>query len=554
MTWAVIIALLQLAVGTAFLTTPEAALQFWYLLAAPIVLSAFHFGLRGVIVTSGLSMLILTAAFIAAGQAVLGQTSWLRDRLIEAATSPREAAILARQLTDLRYGDQQIAFARALLGLVLVVISCMMLGTSVDNRERVTRLLERAFHALRRYFSPQVVEVIISREGDGFSSDSARREVTILFADLRSFTALAERLEPEATVQLLNEFLGAMTEEIFRQDGTLDKYLGDGLMAFFGDPTWYPDHPERAFRAAIAMQQRMRELQSRWQAEGRETLGMGIGIATGPAVVGNIGSASRMEYTAIGSTVNIASRLTDLAGPGQILTVRKTYWRAQHAVDGALRGDVLVKGFSQPIDLVEILGVRFAPVQEQALVTQRLADAIGRVVEDPAYRAVLLGSPEKAAAATDWSEEERHLIQQVAILSGHPLFQDVPAGEIAALIAAASVEHYRKGTVVVRQDASEDKFYLILQGDMTVTVLDETNQERHVASLARGDHFGEVALLFDIPRTASVRASADSTLLVLHRDSFYAVLNQAPTLRGKIEVSARARSGMSVAQPLSLTG
>src|SRR5262249_28660587 len=160
------------------------------------------------------------------------QATGFLQRLISVASTPDEARQIALQLADLRAADPQTNFARAVLGLFLVCISSILLGSSVDNRARATELLQRAFNKLRRYFSPQIIETIIAQNDDGdLYVTSSRKEITLLFADLRGFTALSERMEPEEIARLLNEFFTAMTDEIFQEDGTLDKYLGDGVMA-----------------------------------------------------------------------------------------------------------------------------------------------------------------------------------------------------------------------------------------------------------------------------------------------------------------------------------
>lgn len=543
--WLGVIVLLLFSISIGLIATSEVALQYWYLLSVPLLLAAFRFGERGATIVAIISMLILTAVFQSADKTFDQATGFLQ-RLISVATTPDEARQIALQLADLRAADPQTNFARAVLGLFLVCISSILLGSSVDNRARATDLLQRAFNKLRRYFSPQIIETIIAQNDDGdLYITSSRKEITLLFADLRGFTALSERMEPEEIARMLNEFFSAMTDEIFREDGTLDKYLGDGVMAFFGDPVAHPDHAERAFRAAIAMQKRMQELQAFWDSQGRESTGMGIGISTGHAIVGNTGSPTRMEYTAIGSTVNIAARLADIAGAGQTLTTRKTYRRVQHVVDGQPRAPATVKGFTHPVEIVEIMGARLVRREEETSMDQRVLQIVSRVVNDPAYRAMLLSSSEEAFAADFRTDEERRLARQVAVLSGYPIFQGVPAREIAVLMDAVSVEQHSAGTVIVQQGATADKFYIILQGDAIVTVASEDQRERHIASLARGDYFGEAALLFDTPRIATVRAGADCTLLVLGPESFYQVLALAPTLRSKIESMSRTRLNQS---------
>lgn len=174
------------------------------------------------------------------------------------------------------------------------------------RRHRETRL------AFGKFIPPDVVASIADRRDD-LRREVVRKEVTILFSDVQNFTALAERLEPEAVVETLNEYLAAMVEIVFDQRGTLDKYVGDGVMAFFGAPLDDPDHAVHACRAALAMRARLEELNERWAAEGRPCLAIRIGIHTGEALVGFIGhEGRRLDYTAIGDAVNLASRLESL--------------------------------------------------------------------------------------------------------------------------------------------------------------------------------------------------------------------------------------------------
>jgi hypothetical protein len=238
--------------------------------------------------------------------------------------------------------------------------------------------------------------------------------------------------------------------------------------------------------------------------------------------------------------------LSDLAQAGQVLTTRKTFWRVRTTMAGVSLGPINVKGFTQPIELV-ILGTRLPGGGEALMIDTRVRDLVARVVEDPGYRARLLTAPALAArilAEEKLSDDEFRLARQVAILSGYPLFQAIPAGETAMLVARSRIEEYSESTIVVQQGAQEEgQFYIILQGDVVITAMDPHGEERHVASLARGEHFGEVALLFDTPRTATVRAGSPTALLAVSQEDFYSVLSNAPTLRERIETTARSRMG-----------
>jgi class 3 adenylate cyclase len=540
--WVLIIGVILLLITLELVALSEHSLQYWYLLAVPCIVAAFRFGLKGALLVGTVTVLILSVVLVSAEQSFRNVTEGIME-LTRAATSADEAARLALQLADLRASDPQSTYGRALFGLVIVIVSSVLLGVSVDSRERTTQVLQEALALLSRYFSPRVVAAITEgAHASGLGGLTGRKEITILFADIRDFTRLSDRVGPDETVRFLNEYFTEMTDELFRHDGTLDKYIGDGIMAFFGDPVWFPDHAERAFRTALAMQQRMRRLQAGWAMGGRATMGMGIGIASGPVIVGNVGSPSLMGYTAIGSTVNIASRLCDLAPPGQVLTNRETYEKVTRSIIGLEREAAAVKGFSKPVEIIEIIGLRLAPQTLRVGVDPRLLSVVRRVVEDPAFRGKLLAHGDDALPIEDLNHEERSLAYQVAVLCGYPIFQGVPAEEVALVTDSASLEQYAEGSVIFREGSWGGNFYIILQGDVVVTSVDENGRDRHLASLARGHHFGEIAALYDVARTATVRATSPTRLLVISREQFADLLDRAPTLAAKIEGAAGSRS------------
>lgn len=182
------------------------------------------------------------------------------------------------------------------------------LASQINEMTRGLREKERLKTGFARYVSRHVLDTIIAHETP-LKLEGERKKVTVLFSDIRKFTQIAERLAPEQVVHLLNEYFEQMIEVIFNYEGTLDKLIGDGIMVEFGAPLADERQEEHAVAAAIAMQQALHRLNAKWHEEGKPLLQMGIGIHTGEAILGNIGSEKRIDYTAIGDTVNVASRL-----------------------------------------------------------------------------------------------------------------------------------------------------------------------------------------------------------------------------------------------------
>ncbi len=209
--------------------------------------------------------------------------------------------------------------------------------------------------SLARYVSNQVAEKIIAT-GQLPEVQGEHRKVTVLFCDVRNFTGLAENLAPEAVVALLNEAFEQMIEAIFNYQGMLDKFLGDGFMAIFGAPLDDQEQEEHAIKAALAMQHALTILAEKWQIEYGIHFRVGIGINTGVAIVGNIGSQQRMEYTAIGDTVNLAARLEsatkELGAP--ILVSETTYQGAADKFNFKSLGAINVKGRQQAVLVYEV--------------------------------------------------------------------------------------------------------------------------------------------------------------------------------------------------------
>lgn len=224
---------------------------------------------------------------------------------------------------------------------------------NVRAHERLAR--EEVARANYSRFMPEYVVQQMLENPDSFKLGGVNQIVTVLFADIRGFTRLSEHANPENVVHMLNKYFSAMTDIIFAHGGTLDKYLGDGLMALFGAPTASPQDPSNAVKAAVAMQRRVRELKEELSEVGFKEVGIGIGLHTGEATVGYIGSERRSEYTAIGDTVNLASRLESNSKAGQILLSEATAAVAKTKFQYAPRDPITVKNREQPVPLFEVL-------------------------------------------------------------------------------------------------------------------------------------------------------------------------------------------------------
>ncbi len=209
---------------------------------------------------------------------------------------------------------------------------------------------------LKRFLSPQLAEVIVS-SGDEAFLESHRREITVVFTDLRGFTAFSETAEPEEVISILREYHAALGELIFRYEGTLERFAGDGLMIFFNDPVPVPDPQARAVRMAVAMRRRVGELSLGWRKRGHQ-LAFGVGIAQGYATLGKVGFEGRFDYAAIGSVTNLASRLCDEAKPEQILISQRVYASVEDLVEVAAVGDLTLKGFVRPIAVYNVVALR----------------------------------------------------------------------------------------------------------------------------------------------------------------------------------------------------
>jgi adenylate cyclase len=241
---------------------------------------------------------------------------------------------------------------------------------------------QREKRRLSRFFSPDVVRAILATRHENALA-GRRRRITVLFSDIRGFTTLSEKLEPEEVVALLRDYLTAATAIVFRHGGSVDKYIGDAIMALYSAPFDQPDHAERAVRTALELQQCVEAVSARWAGRGGGSLSSGVGIHTGDAVVGAIGSQQRLEFTAIGDTVNVASRLEGLTKDfgTPIIISQTTHQELGGQFQARPLGGVRVKGRDVPVEIYAVDGAEGRQAPRVALEAKVTIEDEGVIVE-----------------------------------------------------------------------------------------------------------------------------------------------------------------------------
>ncbi len=265
---------------------------------------------------------------------------WHRDRVIGViyVDSPLHVGSFAARDLDL---------LTALANYAAVAIERARLNERIRREENLRRRLER-------YHSPGMIETVLA-DPDRVGPSVMAKETTILFADIVGFTSRCESLPPEQVAAFLNQFFSRAAEAVFEFGGTLDKFIGDAVMAFFGAPLPQPDHAERAVRAAISMMRAVRGWNRERALDGLEPVELRVGINTGAVVVGDIGSERRLDYTVLGTPVNVAARLEEtVAGAGQIVVGEETQAAVAHLFPTEHLGNVQLKGLSRRIAVYRV--------------------------------------------------------------------------------------------------------------------------------------------------------------------------------------------------------
>ncbi|MGI6778986.1 MAG: CHASE2 domain-containing protein [Acetivibrionales bacterium] len=237
----------------------------------------------------------------------------------------------------------------------LIIVSYLVMLAYRYIEELLER--KRVTDVFGKYVAPQIVDQILLKGEEGLKLGGTRREITTLFVDIRGFTPMSEKCQPEEVVEILNDYLNLTASSIFKYGGTLDKFIGDATMAIFNAPLDLEDHAFMAVQTAWAMKQGSEPLRKELEEKFGRSVQFGIGINTGHAVVGNIGAKFRMDYTAIGDTVNTAARLESNAKPGQILLSQSTYERVKDRIKATPLGGLKVKGKEQEIEIYQLEGI-----------------------------------------------------------------------------------------------------------------------------------------------------------------------------------------------------
>ncbi|HJW80726.1 MAG TPA: adenylate/guanylate cyclase domain-containing protein, partial [Acidiferrobacterales bacterium] len=292
------------------------------------------------------------ALMLALGGLLVALLPRLGVRLSALVTLALAAAYLLLAIVEFRAQLIWINVVYPALLIALLYVSSTLVHYFTAEREK--RQIKNAF----QHYVPVAVVDQILHNIDNLGLGGDKRELTVLFSDIRGFTGIAEGLSPEALVQLLNDYLTQMTDKVFQHDGLLDKYIGDAIMAVYGAPIPHPQHARLACRTAVDMMQQLRRMQAGWKQRGLPGMDIGIGINTGPMVVGNMGSRTRFDYTVIGDAVNLGARIEALNKQyGSHILISEFTWRqVKDEFPQAREIDVTtVRGRTEPVRLYELM-------------------------------------------------------------------------------------------------------------------------------------------------------------------------------------------------------
>ncbi|MEL0167567.1 MAG: adenylate/guanylate cyclase domain-containing protein [Pseudomonadaceae bacterium] len=333
---------------------------------ALLAADAFHTG--AFIALVGFSFAPSLVFFLLMGFSCLiagGSTYLLAGSLLSGAGTLLSVAVFQPEITIA--SAPLVTFAALTSGAFYLLIMAAFVHKQGHTLEQAQQQLQREQDKtarlaanLSKYLSPQVWESIFSGKRSA-KLETRRKKLTVFFSDIRGFTELAEELEAEALTDLLNNYLDEMSRIALQYGGTIDKFVGDCVMVFFGDPKTRgaKQDAEAAVSMAIAMRKHMKVLRQQWRSRGiTKPLEIRMGLSTGYCTVGNFGTATRMDYTIIGREVNLASRLEGAADAGEILISHETYSLVKELIMCRDKGQISVKGFSRPVQIYEVVGLR----------------------------------------------------------------------------------------------------------------------------------------------------------------------------------------------------
>ncbi|MFO7659474.1 MAG: adenylate/guanylate cyclase domain-containing protein [Candidatus Cloacimonadaceae bacterium] len=282
--------------------------------------------------------------------------SWLKPNLSLLIVIILIAVILVSSYVLFSRFGMLIPIVERVILLGLLYMAALLVHYIRSQKEK--KFIKNAF---QQYLAPELVNELL-KNPKNLKYGGTQQEITVLFSDIRSFTTYAEKHQPEETVQILKEYLTAMVDTIKNNGGIVDKFVGDEIMALYGTPIPHAEHALQACRTALDMRQVLVRMQQKWRAEGREDFEIGIGINTGSAVVGNLGSEQIFDYTAIGDTINLGARLEGLnkeyEAAKKIIINESTYNQVKDRVEARFLAEVKVKGKDIPVRIYELLGLK----------------------------------------------------------------------------------------------------------------------------------------------------------------------------------------------------
>jgi adenylate cyclase len=359
-----------------------------------------------------------------------------------------------------------------------------------------------------RFVPERVVDEVLEKTGDDLRLGGVRRECTVMFSDLRGFTAFSEGMPPDAVIGVLNDYLTEMSDAILDHGGTLITYLGDGIMSVFGAPLDQPDHRDRALAAAREMLDRLGRFNGRGTNGRDRGFHMGVGINTGPAMCGNVGSARRLEYAAIGDTTNTAARLEAMTkGSGYAIYMAESTYGGLASPPGDLEfvDDVVVRGRRST---VRVWGLR-----------------------EPQPHCSGRAHPLRSAEAFFGGDAMNQ-----ARLHDVPFFSALKSKELAAIAQQVDEIDVPAGKVLAREGELGHEFFVIESGTAEVI-----RSGQRINELGPGDFFGEMALLDEDRRTATVTATAPMRLLVMTGASFRELDRSMPSIHAAVRDAIEQR-------------